>query len=217
MSRSFEQEYWSKQLSSGLTQMELTLSSEQQRKLLDYLLLLEKWNKSYNLTAIRDPANMVSRQLLDSLSVLPLLHGRRILDVGTGPGLPGVPLAVARPDLGFTLLDSNGKKCRFIEQAKIELKLNNLMVVRGRVERYVPATPFDTVLSRAFASLPEMLNLSSHLVASDGYVLAMKGALHQAELDAATERCAGLEIHSLKVPDTIGERHVILCRSNSWQ
>ena len=217
MSRSFEQEYWSKQLSSGLTQMELTLSSEQQRKLLDYLLLLEKWNKSYNLTAIRDPANMVSRQLLDSLSVLPLLHGRRILDVGTGPGLPGVPLAVARPDLGFTLLDSNGKKCRFIEQAKIELKLNNLMVVRGRVERYAPATPFDTVLSRAFASLPEMLNLSSHLVASHGYVLAMKGALHQAELDAATERCAGLEIHSLKVPDTTGERHVILCRSNSWQ
>ncbi|HXK55576.1 MAG: 16S rRNA (guanine(527)-N(7))-methyltransferase RsmG [Gammaproteobacteria bacterium] len=192
--------------------MDLSLDAEQQQKLLDYLSLLDKWNRTYNLTAVRDPAEMVSRQLLDSLSILPLLSGREIADVGTGPGLPGIPLAVARPELRFTLLDSNGKKCRFVQQAKIELRLHNLTVVRSRVEQFVPDNHFDMVLSRAFASLPDMLELSAHLLASDGCMLAMKGALHQEEIDAAAKKCSGIMIHTLKVPDTKGERHAIVFR-----
>lgn len=192
--------------------MDLALDSEQQQKLLDYLSLLDKWNRTYNLTGVRDPAEMVSRQLLDSLSILPLLNGREIVDVGSGPGLPGIPLAVARPELRFTLLDSNSKKCRFVEQAKIELRLPNLTVVRSRVEQFEPDNLFDTVLSRAFASLPEMLELSAHLVASDGCILAMKGALHQQEIETAAKKWGGIRIHTLEVPDTIAERHAIVFR-----
>lgn len=202
---------WSDQLSGGLKQMELVLDPEQQNKLLDYLSLLIKWNKTYNLTAVRNPAEMVSRHLLDSLSILPFLRGREILDVGTGPGLPGIPLAVARPDLRFTLLDSNGKKSRFVEQAKIELRLHNLTVVRCRVEKFVPDTPFDMVLSRAFASLPEMLDLASHLVAVDGCLLAMKGTLNKEEINAAFAGCTEVSIHTLKVPGTVGQRHAVVC------
>jgi len=203
---------WSEQLSGGLRQMDLLLDSTQQQKLLSYLSLLEKWNKTYNLTAVRNPVEMVSRQLLDSLSILPLLTGREILDVGTGPGLPGVPLAIARPDLCFTLLDANGKKCRFVEQAKIELRLDNLTVLQGRVESIGRDTLFDMVLSRAFASLPDMLDLTSHLVAANGCLLAMKGALHREEIDAAGERCAGMEIHPLTVPGTNRQRHAVVCQ-----
>ena len=192
--------------------MDLLLDSAQQHKLLSYLSLLEKWNGTYNLTAVRNSAAMVSRQLLDSLSILPLLSGHEILDVGTGPGLPGVPLAIARPDLLFTLLDANGKKCRFVEQAKIELRLANLTVVQGRVENIVHDNLFDMVLSRAFASLPEMLDLTSHLVAANGRLLAMKGALHREEIDAAGERCTGMKIHPLTVPGTIGQRHAVVCQ-----
>ena len=202
---------WSAQLSDGLKQMELALDPQQQLKLLDYLSLLVKWNKIYNLTAVRHPAEMVTRQLLDSLSILPLLRGRQIVDVGTGPGLPGIPLAVARPDLNFTLLDSNGKKSRFVEQAKIELRLVNLTAVRCRVEKFQPDTPFDMVLSRAFASLPEFLALASHLVAANGCLLAMKGALHQEEIDAAIRGCSEMRIHTLKVPGTVGQRHAVVC------
>ena len=202
---------WSEQLSAGLQQMDLVLDPQQQHKLLEYLSLLDKWNKTYNLTAVRNPAEMVPRQLLDSLSILPLLRGREILDVGTGPGLPGIPLAVARPDLHFTLLDSNGKKSRFVAQAKIELRLLNLTVIRCRVEQFAPAILFDTVLSRAFASLREMLDLASHLVAANGCLLAMKGTLNQAEIDAAVASCRGMRIHTLTVPGTLGQRHAIVC------
>jgi len=208
-------EHWSAQLSGGLLRMDLPLNAEQQHKLLDYLLLLDKWNKTYNLTAVRDPAEMVPRQLLDSLSILPLLSGRNIVDVGTGAGLPGVPLAVARPDLHFTLLDSNGKKCRFVEQAKIELQLENLNVINSRVEKFAPCMLFDMVLSRAFASLPDMLDCSMHLVAAGGSLLAMKGAIHQQEIDAAEKRSTEVEIHRLKVPGTIGQRHAIVCRGGA--
>ncbi|MCP4284405.1 MAG: 16S rRNA (guanine(527)-N(7))-methyltransferase RsmG [Gammaproteobacteria bacterium] len=193
--------------------MDLLLNAQQQERLLDYLSLLNRWNKIYNLTAVRDPNEVVSRQLLDSLSILPLLSGHDILDVGTGPGLPGIPLAIARPDLCLTLLDSNSKKSRFVVQAKIELQLGNLTVARGRVEKFAPDTLFDMVLSRAFASLPDMLALSSHLVAAGGCVLAMKGAVHQEEIDAAVEKSMAVEIYALKVPGTIGQRHAVVCRS----
>ena len=208
------QALWQRQLSAGLAKMGIQLDSNQQQKLLDYLSLLVKWNKTYNLTAVRDPVEMVSRQLLDSLSILSLLSGRELLDLGSGPGLPGVPLAIARSDINFTLLDANGKKCRFIAQAKIELQLDNVQVKCARVEKFVPENPFDMVLSRAFASLSEMLELSAHLVAADGCLLAMKGAVHQEEIDAAVGKSIGVKIHALKVPGTIGQRHAIVCRAS---
>lgn len=195
--------------------MELTLDEVQQRKLLLYLSLLEKWNKMYNLTAVRNPQEMVSRQLLDSLSILPLLCGRTMIDVGSGPGLPGIPLAVARPDISCTLLDSNAKKCRFIEQVKIEAGLPNILVMRSRVEEFRPAIRFDMVLSRAFASLPKMLELSSHLVSEGGSLLAMKGAPQKEEIEAAEVRCKSVVIHPLKVAGTFGQRHAVVCRFSS--
>ncbi|MET0093851.1 MAG: 16S rRNA (guanine(527)-N(7))-methyltransferase RsmG, partial [Sedimenticola sp.] len=166
---------WEKQLTDGLRRMDIDLSEQQQGLLLDYLALLLKWNNAFNLTAVRDPAEMVARQLLDSLSILDMVRGPRVLDVGTGPGLPGIPLAIALPDAHFTLLDSNGKKTRFVQQAKTALGLSNVEVVNGRVESFRPDIPFDTVTSRAFAALPKMVELTRHLVAGGGQLLAMKG------------------------------------------
>lgn len=208
-------EHWATQLSDGLHWMQLTLHEAQRAKLLNYLSLLQKWNKIYNLTAVRNPQEMVSRQLLDSLSILPLLRGRNIIDVGTGPGLPGIPLAIASPDISFTLLDSNGKKCRFVEQAIIETGLPNVLVVRGRVEEFRPATRFDMVLCRAFASLPKILDLTSHLFGKGGCLLAMKGALHKEEITAAEARCKSVKIFPLKLAGTVGQRHAVVCRLDS--
>ena len=204
--------HWHDQLTSGLQQMGLQLDTVQQRSLLDYLLLLSKWNNAFNLTAVRDPSEMVSRQLLDSLSILPLLSGSTLLDVGTGAGLPGVPLAIARPDISFTLLDSNGKKCRFVEQAKIELCLENVRVERCRIEQFLPAERFEMVVSRAFAALPEMLDLCSHLISKKGCLLAMKGALHSEEMKAIAGRCAELKVHRLNVAACAAQRHAVVCR-----
>ena len=147
-----------------------------------YLQLLHKWNQAYNLTAVRDMDSMVTKHVLDSLAILPWVQGVRVLDVGTGPGLPGIPLALANPALQVVLLDSNGKKIRFLQEVKRALDLHNVEIVQTRVENYHPASSFDTVTSRAFSELQLMLNCTQHLIAPNGIWLAMKGRHPEAEL-----------------------------------
>ncbi len=204
------QTLWRDQLNSGLSEMGIQLSEGQQRQLLDYLTLLLKWNRAYNLTAIRDPNEMVSRQLLDSLSILHLIKGAKVLDVGTGAGLPGIPLAIACPEKGFTLLDSNGKKTRFVQQAKLELGLQNIQVMQSRVEALPAKTRFETITSRALASLPRTLQWCSHLIAEGGCLLAMKGTLPKEEIAQLETDGNRIETHHLQVPGTPGERHALL-------
>lgn len=173
------------QLEQGLEQFSLSHFTS---PLMDYLLLLDKWNAAYNLTAIRDLDSMVSKHLLDSLAILPWLQGSRILDVGTGAGLPGIPLAITRPELNFVLLDSNGKKTRFLNEVKRQLKLNNLEIVQFRAENYHPAQGFDTVVSRAFSSLEQMIYWTHHLIADNGLWLAMKGRYPDTELETIQQK-----------------------------
>jgi 16S rRNA (guanine527-N7)-methyltransferase len=186
--------------------------------LLRYLGELVLWNKAYNLTAVREPAEMVTRHLLDSLVVLPHVgaaHGRdsfRIVDVGTGAGLPGIPLALANPALHVTLLDSNGKKARFLRHAQREIPLTNVEVVEARAEAYVPAAPFDAAVSRAFASLGDFLTATARLVADDGRWQAMKGKLDRSELAAVPPGFRVDQTVQLKVPGLDEERHLITCR-----
>ena len=203
---------WAGQLASGLAAMGLGLEPPQRDALLDYLALLRKWNRAYNLTAVRDPLEMVPRQLLDSLSIRHLLQGERLLDVGTGPGLPGIPLAIAEPERRFVLLDANGKKTRFVQQAIFELGLANAATVQGRVETFRPEAPFDTIVSRAFAPLPRMVALTGQLLAAGGLLLAMKGVLPAAEMAQLRRQGFRVESERLQVPGSDGERHAILCR-----
>ena len=205
---------WPQQLSTGLVAMEITLTDGQQQKMLTWLALLQKWNSAFNLTAIRDPHEMVGRQLLDSLSILRLVEGPRILDVGTGPGLPGIPLAIARPDIQFTLIDSNRKKSRFLTQSKLELKLTNVEVQWGRVEEYRPKNLFNTIISRAFASLEKTVKLSSHLIPNEGIVVAMKGLLPRNEIAAVEQMRRVIKTVQLHVPQINGERHAVIIRKN---
>ena len=205
------QEYWGEQLEQGLAGMGISATPGQQRLLLDYLALLEKWNRAFNLTAVRDPRKMVSRQLLDSLSILHLLEGERILDVGSGAGLPGIPLSILEPGRSFTLLDANSKKTRFLRQAKLELGLDNVEIEQARVEGFHPSRPFHVIASRAFASLPDMLALTRHLLAPGGCWLAMKGVVPQAEIESLGEGYR-TEIQPLKVSGESGQRHGILIR-----
>lgn len=149
---------------------------------LDYLSLLQKWNQAYNLTAVRDPEVMVSRHVLDSLSILPWVKGKRVLDVGSGAGLPGIPLAIARPEFHVVLLDSNGKKIRFLQEVKRVLALSHVELVQTRVECYHPSFGFDTVTSRAFGHLEQFISKTQHVLAPDGIWLAMKGVQPAHEL-----------------------------------
>ena len=204
------QALWQRQLEDGLAKMAITLSTEQQQLLLDYLALLVKWNQAYNLTAIRNPEEMVSRQLLDSLSIIKLVKGIRVLDVGTGPGLPGIVLAISLPDTYFTLIDSNGKKTRFVQQAISELKLPNAEVKQLRVEELQASEGYDTITSRAFAALPKMVELTKHLLAEGGQLLAMKGTVPQEEMDQVQSQGYLVKVEKLLVPDTDGERHAII-------
>jgi len=208
-----QQSQWRHQLSDGLRVMAVDLSERQQQLLLDYLALLLKWNKAFNLTAIRDPGEMVSRQLLDSLSILNLVQGERVLDVGTGPGLPGIPLAVAEPDRRFVLIDSNGKKTRFVQQSVLALGLDNVQVVRTRVEAYQPDAGFDTITSRAFAALPKMVQLTRHLLADQGRLLAMKGTVPTDEIAELAAEGYRVEVTTLSVPGSDGQRHALLVES----
>jgi len=176
-------ESWRWQIESGLASIGVSLSSGQVEQLIRYLQLLHKWNKAFNLTAVRDPSQMVSRHLVDSLQVAPWVQGQRVVDVGSGAGLPGIPLAIAFPEREFVLLDSNGKKTRFLTQAKLTLSLANVEVVQSRIEDFRPGKRFDTVVSRAFASLGDFWRSAHHLLAPDGRFLAMKGRYPAAELD----------------------------------
>ena len=197
-------------LQEGLTAMGCPLGADIQAKLLAYVRLLEKWNRTYNLTAVREPAQMVPRHLLDSLAILPYLKGPRILDIGTGAGLPGIPLALARPDLRFVLLDSNAKKTRFVTQACAELGLKNVEIVNQRVEKYRPDAPFDTIVSRAFSTITDMLVASRPVCGAAGRFLAMKGIYPQEELAAMPPGYKVCGVPALAVPGLPAERHVVI-------
>jgi len=196
-------------LEQALKHLNIDLLPAQIEQLLAYHQLLLKWNRAYNLTAVRDPLEMISRHLVDSLSILPWVGSGRLLDVGSGPGLPGIPLAICRPDLNVTTLDSNGKKTRFQQQVRIELGLQNLTVINGRVEQ-VDTDPFDMIVSRAFASIADMLTLSGHLATETGVFLAMKGQYPEAELEQIPTGFALQQVHRLNLPDTDGERHLLI-------
>ena len=202
-------------LEQGLSQTELEVSAAAQQKLLDYIALLAKWNRSYNLTAVRKPEQMVTRHLLDSLVIKPFLHGKQILDVGTGAGLPGIPLAIVCPEREFTLLDSNSKKTRFVTQAAAELGLMNVNVVQSRVEGFQPHSPFDTVIARAFATIADFINQSAHLLAADGLFLVMKGVYPVTELEALEDTFMVEQTHKLVVPGLDAERHLIIIKPRS--
>ena len=178
-------------------------------RLSDYLDLLEKWNRSYNLTAVRIRSDMLVRHIFDSLAVLPHLQGRRFLDVGTGAGLPGIPLAIFCPDREFVLLDSNGKKTRFLFQARLALALTNIQVVDSRIENYRPEQPFDGVLSRAFASLPDMVTLCDHLLQDGARLYAMRGPVSDNELDGLREAGKQTHFERLDVPGLNEQRSLV--------
>ncbi len=201
-----------KQLENGIAGLQLTLPDAAIAQLLQYLELLTKWNRAYNLTAVRDPAEMVSRHLLDSLAVMPYVHGDHCADVGSGAGLPGIPLAIALPQKQFTLIDSNGKKIRFIAQAIAELGLKNVRAVQCRIESLQPEHAYDVVLSRAFATLADMAQGCEHVLTAQGVMLAMKGMYPQQELSELPERFKVDACHALKIPNEEGQRHLIEIR-----
>jgi 16S rRNA (guanine527-N7)-methyltransferase len=181
--------------------------SSLQDKISAYLTLLDKWNQAYNLTAIRDKDMMISHHILDSLAIMPWLNGEKIIDVGSGAGLPGIPLALARPDLKIFLLDSNGKKARFLQEAKRVLNLKNVEVIQSRVEDYNPSFNFDTVISRAFSSIDNMLDKTNHLLADKGIWLAMKGQRPDSELSNIKN---SYQIKSYPVAFVDGERCCVI-------
>lgn len=196
-------------LARGVEQMGLPLSTAVQEKLLTYVGLLAKWNRVYNLTAVRDPAEMVTRHLLDSLSVAPYLRGSRVLDVGSGAGLPGIPLALAKPEWEFVLLDSNRKKTRFITQSCIELGLANVRIESRRIEDYLPQVRFDSVISRAFSELSAMLAATGRLCKPEGSMLAMKGEYPSVELAGVPPGFVVQGVEVLQVPGLDAQRHVV--------
>lgn len=202
----------SAKLKNLLKQTALSLTEQQEKQLVQLVLLLNKWNKAYNLTSVRDPMEMLVKHILDSLVVSPYLQGDRFIDVGTGPGLPGLPLAIINPDKTFVLLDSLGKRISFIRNAVRELGLTNVETVLSRVEEYQPDHQFDGVLSRAFASLKDMTDWCHHLPDQNGAFYALKGQYHQDEIAELSNNFSVSEVIELNVPELIGERHLILIK-----
>ena len=183
-------------------------ADENQKSLFNsYINLLDKWNKTYNLSAIRDINEMLDRHLIDSLSIAAYIDGNRFIDVGTGPGLPGIPLAILYPEKHFSLLDSNGKKTRFLQQTKIELQLANIEIFNERVENHQTTECYDGVLSRAFASLEDMISGSEHLCAENGHFYAMKGQYPELELQAITKP---YKVQAIDWQENQAERHLII-------
>ena len=198
------------QLKRGLIALGLTLGRDVQQRLLDYIQLIEKWNRVYNLTAIREPEKMVSHHLLDCLAVAPYLHATRLLDVGSGAGLPGIPLALANPDMQVTLLDSNHKKAAFLNQAVMELKLKNAEVCSERVESWQTQKKFDVIISRAFSDMGEFVRVTRHLLAPDGMFAAMKGLHPYEEIEKLPPYCKVRQVLPLAIPGLDGARHLAL-------
>ncbi|MDN6320316.1 MAG: 16S rRNA (guanine(527)-N(7))-methyltransferase RsmG [Marinobacter sp.] len=204
------QTYWPRQLREGLAEMQLPVGEPQQQQLLAFLALLNKWNRAYNLTAVRNEGEMVSRQLLDSLSILPWVTTEHLLDVGAGGGLPGIPLAIVLPEKRFTLLDSNGKKTRFLHQCVLELGLKNVDVIHGRAEDCKPEQPFSQISSRAFTALDNIITWCGGLLANEGRFLAMKGQFPDDEVAALPAGWQVSSSHALNVPGAGGERHLLV-------
>ena len=200
-------------LSQGIDRLGLSLDAGVQLQLLDYVALLEKWNRVYNLTGNKTRGQMIVQHLLDSLSVAPWLRGPHIADIGTGAGLPGIPLALARPGFSFVLVDTQQKKTRFVRQAMIELGLTNVEVVQARAANYRPPALFTTVVSRAFASAADFVREAGHLCALDGLILAMKGRYPETELKEIPEPYRVVAVTELTVPGLDAERHLIQIQS----
>lgn len=204
-----------KKLDSLLNAADIELPDQQKHQLIGYVELLDKWNKAYNLTSVRDPMQMLVRHILDSIVVNPHLQGSRFIDVGTGPGLPGIPLAIVRPDAHFVLLDSLGKRVRFLRQVQHELGLSNIEPVQSRVEDFAAKPLFDGVISRAFASLQDMLSWCHHLPAKpEGRFYALKGVRPDDELATLPEGIVLESVVRLQVPELDGERHLVILKSN---
>ncbi|HAS21887.1 16S rRNA (guanine(527)-N(7))-methyltransferase RsmG [Idiomarina loihiensis] len=203
------------QLKGLLDQAQINLSEAQIEQQLALVGLLDKWNKAYNLTSVRNPKDMLPRHIMDSLAVRKYLHGQRFIDVGTGPGLPGLPLAIAEPDKEFVLLDSLGKRIRFIRQVCHELKLTNVTAVQARVEDYQDEKQFDGVISRAFASLNDMLSWCEHLPAENGRFYALKGLYPQDELEQLPEQYKIESIEQINVPGIDASRHIVIISKRS--
>lgn len=193
-----------------MAQTSLQLSEQQLQQLVQYVQLLDKWNSAYNLTSVRDPMEMLVKHIMDSLAVAPYIKGQRIIDVGTGPGLPGIPLAICFPEKEFTLLDSLGKRIRFLNQVKLQLGLKNVTPLQSRVEEHQPDPGYDVVLSRAFASLSDMIGWCAHLPANNGQFLAMKGAQAAEEIAALPDFVKVVANETLFVPELTGQRFLVI-------
>ncbi|WP_318393541.1 16S rRNA (guanine(527)-N(7))-methyltransferase RsmG [Enterobacter sp.] len=202
-------------LSRLLNEAGISLTDHQKQQLVAYVDMLHKWNKAYNLTSVRDPNEMLIRHILDSIVVAPHLTGSRFIDVGTGPGLPGVPLAIVLPEAHFTLLDSLGKRIRFLRQVQHELKLENITPVQSRVEDFPAEPPFDGVVSRAFASLNDMVSWCHHLPCEQGRFYALKGQVPDDEIAALPAGFMVESVVKLAVPQLDGERHLVVIKPNN--
>jgi 16S rRNA (guanine527-N7)-methyltransferase len=198
------------ELRRGLDVLQLSLSQDAQAKLLQHLDLVEKWNRVYNLTAVRDRDQMLAHHVFDSLAVVPHVNGATVLDVGSGAGLPGIPLAIARPEMKVTLLEANHKKSTFLKQAVMELGLSNADVASARVETWAAPAPYDVVISRAFSDLGEFVALAAHLCADNGVLAAMKGVYPFEELAQVKEPFETTAVIPLAVPMLNAERHLVL-------
>ena len=201
-------------LSRLLDEAGISLTDHQKNQLVAYVEMLNKWNKAYNLTSVRDPNEMLIRHILDSIVVAPHLQGERFIDVGTGPGLPGIPLSIVLPDAHFTLLDSLGKRVRFLRQVQHELHLPNIAPVQSRVEDFPAEPPFDGVISRAFASLNDMVNWCQHLPGTQGKFYALKGLIPNDEIDTLPAQFSVESIVKLDVPHLEGDRHLVVIKAN---
>lgn len=196
-------------LSTGVATLAINVTPLQCQQLMQFLALMQKWNKAYNLTAIRDPHDMVVKHLLDSLSIAPWIKGPTLLDIGTGGGLPGIPMAILFPEIEVTLLDSAGKKTRFLQQVKMELGLTNVRVVHARVEQFAAAHEFTQIVSRAFSALDLFVQLALPKLAAGGEMLAMKGQLPAEEMSALQVEGMQLDVIPLAVPMLAEARHLI--------
>ncbi|NEV61434.1 16S rRNA (guanine(527)-N(7))-methyltransferase RsmG [Thiorhodococcus minor] len=205
---------FAERLAAGSGELGLALTPDRQAALLRYLGMLARWNRAYNLTAVRDPFEMVAKHLLDSLAIQPCLFGDTVLDIGTGAGLPGIPLAILNPARRFCLLDSNGKKVRFVRQAVLELGLANVEPTQSRMETYRPQGKFSTIVSRAVAADAILRAPTAQWLARPGRLLLMKGRQTDEALDASGFSAAAPKVHPLRVPFLDETRHLIEIRSD---